>query len=308
MLSPRMPELSALEVFVTVAGAGSLNAAATVLGVSQQAVSARIAAIERQSGVSLLERTPRGSNLTPAGTVVSEWASRLLTLADEMDAGLTALRTDAHSTLQVAASLTIAEYLLPAWLVAFQASRNRNHQPSVAVELTVINSTAVASQVRAGEADLGFVEGPMPPKGLRHRTVARDRLVVVVAPAHPWTKRRGPITALQLAMTPLVVREYGSGTREVLGVAVKKILGETVELEDPALSLPTTAAVRAAVIAGAGPAVLSELTVADDIAAGRLQAVSVEALDLARDLRAVWRRAPLPPAGPARELLMLAAA
>jgi DNA-binding transcriptional LysR family regulator len=308
MLSPRMPELSALEVFVTVAGTGSFNAAAGVLGVSQQAVSARIAAVERQSGVTLLRRTPRGSVLTPAGMVVSEWASRVLAVAAEMDAGLTALRSDARTTLRVAASLTIAEYLLPGWLVALQSGRARHHEPPVAVELSVVNSSAVAAQVGAGEGDLGFVEGPTPPRGLRHRIVARDRLVVVVAPAHPWTRRRQPITALQLAQTPLVVRESGSGTREVLAVAVNKILGAGAELQAPALSLPTTSAVRAAVAAGAGPAVLSELAVADDLAAGRLVAVPTDAVDLNRDLRAVWRSAPQPPAGPASELIALATA
>src|SRR5271165_4371822 len=106
-----MPELSALEVLLAVAGAGSLNAAAATLGVSQQAVSARIAAVERQTGVALVSRTPRGSSLTPAGVVVSEWARRVLGLAGEMDEGLAALRQEARTTLRVAASLTVAEYL-----------------------------------------------------------------------------------------------------------------------------------------------------------------------------------------------------
>lgn len=306
MLSSRMPELSALEVFVTVARTGSLNAAAGLLGVSQQAVSARIATIERQTGVVLLQRTPRGSSLTPAGAVVSEWAARLLALADEMEAGLVALRGNAQTTLRVAASLTIAEYLLPGWLVALQASRVGKLRGRVAVELAVVNSSGVAALVNTGEADLGFVEGVSPPRGLRHRTVAHDRLLVVVAPTHPWAKRRRPITATQLAQTQLVVREHGSGTREVLAVAVKKLLGAAADLEAPALSLPTTAAVRAAVVAGAGPAVLSELAVADDIAAGRLAAVSVDDIDLARSLRAVWTGVREPPEGPARELVMLA--
>jgi DNA-binding transcriptional LysR family regulator len=306
MLSSRMPELAALEVFVTVARTGSLNAAAGVLGVSQQAVSARIATIERQTGVVLLQRTPRGSSLTPAGAVVSEWAARLLALADEMEAGLVALRGDAQTTLRVASSLTVAEYLLPGWLVALRASRDKNCRAQVAVELTVLNSTGVADSVGKGEADLGFVEGAGPPRGLRHRTVAHDRLLVVVAPSHPWARRRSLITVSQLAQTALVVREHGSGTREVLAVAVQKLVGSAVVLEAPALSLPTTAAVRAAVIAGAGPAVLSELAVADDIAAGRLAAVQVDGIDLARSLRAVWAGVPEPPAGPARELVVIA--
>jgi DNA-binding transcriptional LysR family regulator len=277
-----------------------------VLGISQQAVSARIATLERQSGVTLFERTPRGSTITPAGVVVSEWASRLLALADEMEAGLAALRSDAQSTLRIAASLTVSEYLLPGWLVALRANRALDHQPQVDVELTVANSSAVARSVSAGDADLGFVEGPTSPKGLRHRIVAHDRLVLVTAPTHPWAKRRTPVTAERLAQTPLVVREQGSGTREALAAALKKALGADTALAGPALSLPTTAAVRAAVIAGAGPAVLSDLAVADDITAGRLRAVAIDALELTRDLRAIWRSGPQPPIGPARELLALA--
>jgi molybdate transport repressor ModE-like protein len=308
MLSSRMPELSALEVFATVAASGSLNAAARVLGISQQAVSARIATIERQSGVTLLERSRRGSTLTPAGMVVSEWGSRLLALAAEMEAGLATLQRNVQSTLRIAASLTVAEYLLPGWLVAMQERRGQRNEPPFEVELIVANSSAVAGHVETGDADLGFVEGPAPPKGLRHRVVARDRLVIVTAPNHPWATGRVSITARLLAQTPLVAREQGSGTREALAVAVKKALGTAVDLAPPAISLPSTAAIRAAVIAGAGPAVLSELAVADDLTAGRLRAVSIEAFELTRDLRAVWRGGPQPPIGSARELVGLAAA
>ncbi|MDT4901393.1 MAG: hypothetical protein QOJ78_2323, partial [Pseudonocardiales bacterium] len=84
MLSARMPELSALEVLVTVARTGSLNVAARELGRTQQAVSARIASMEAQTGVVLVTRTPRGSVLTPAGVVVADWAARLLDTAGEL--------------------------------------------------------------------------------------------------------------------------------------------------------------------------------------------------------------------------------
>ena len=82
-----MPELGALEVLLAVARGGSLNAAAREVGVSQQAVSARISSMEAQTGVPLLTRSARGSALTPAGVVVVEWASRLLDVAGELDAG-----------------------------------------------------------------------------------------------------------------------------------------------------------------------------------------------------------------------------
>jgi DNA-binding transcriptional LysR family regulator len=301
-----MPELSALEVLLAVAEAGSLNAAARALGISQQAVSARIRAIETQTGVVLVSRTPRGSSLLPAGVVVAEWASRLLEVAAEVDAGLAALRHDRAASLRLASSLTVAEQLLPGWLVALQADATRRKRPVPEVVLTVTNSATVVRAVRDGEVDLGFVESPEAPPGLASRTVGRDRLVVVVRPAHPWVRRTTPLSPTDLARTALVAREEGSGTREALVSALRVALGDGVEIAAPTLALPSTAALRAAVMAGAGPAVLSELVVADDVAAGRLRTVEVDGLDLRREFRAIWAGGRQPPAGAARDLVALA--
>ena len=307
MPGARLPDLAALEVLVTVARTGSLSGAAGELGVSQQAVSARVAALEHRTGVALVVRTTRGSSLTPTGAVVSEWAVRLLEHAAELEAGLQALGHGARRTLRVAASLTNSEYLVPGWLVALRRRAERAPGASqVAVEVSVCNSAAVARLVRAGEADVGFVEGPGVPAGLRSRIVARDRLVVVVDPDHPWA-RAPSVSPAELATTPLVTREQGSGTREFVTAALRAALGRGHVLAAPALELSTTAAVRAAVLAGAGPAVVSELAVADDVAAGRLALAEVDGLTLGRVLRAVWVGAPHLPPGPARDLVAIAA-
>ena len=91
-LSPRMPDLAAFEVLLAVAKTGSLGAAGREVGLTQQAVSARMASIEARTGVRLAVRTPRGSQLTPAGVVVAEWADQLLGVAQHVDAGLASLR------------------------------------------------------------------------------------------------------------------------------------------------------------------------------------------------------------------------
>lgn len=302
-LSPHVPDLPALEVLLTVARTGSLNSAASELGVSQQAVSSRIRAIEAQTGVPLVSRTPRGSSLTAEGVVVAEWATRLLDVAAELDAGISALRQDRHSRLRVSASLTVAEALLPGCLVAFRATAARQPgQPAAEIVLTAANSDAVLAQVSDGRADLGFVEGPRVPRTLRSKTVGHDRLVVVVPPTHPWARRR-TVTPAELAATPLVSREEGSGTRDVLAAALARRLGPGAASAPVALSLSTTSAIRAAVLAGAAPAVLSHLSVADDLAAGRLVEVAVPDLDLRRPLRVVWRGAASPPPGAARDLI-----
>lgn len=302
-LSPRMPNLDALDVLLAVAHTGSLNAAAREVGVTQQAVSARIAAIETQTGVPLVTRTRHGSTLTSAGTVVAEWAARLLAAAEEFDAGLATLRHDRQIRLRVSASLTIAEQLLPGWLVGLQASASRRGERPLHVDLTAANSDTVATQVRSGHADIGFIEGPKIPSGLRSRLVARDELWVVTRPDHHWARRRRGITPEELSQTPLVSREEGSGTREVLMVALRGALGSQTKITPPLLELSTTSAVRAAVQAGAGAAVLSALAVSDDIASHRLARVPLPDLDLRRALRAVWLGPRVPPAGPARSLL-----
>ncbi|MEU4776523.1 LysR family transcriptional regulator [Micromonospora sp. NPDC023633] len=302
-LSARMPELLALEVLLAVARTGSLSAAAREFGLTQQAVSARMAALEAQTGVRLAVRTTRGTDLTPAGVVVAQWADRLVSVAQEVDAGLASLREGTRSRIRVSASLTVAEQLLPSWLVSLQADAQRHGQPPVQVVLEATNSDRVIEQVRSGGADLGFVEGPGVPSGLRSRIVAHDELVLVVPPDHRWARRASRIAADELCETPLVTREAGSGTREFLTTALRQALGGGMRQAPPALELSTTAAVRAAVLAGAGPAVISSLAVSDDLWLGRLRQVAVAGLDLRRELRAVWTSGRTPPAGAVRALL-----
>jgi DNA-binding transcriptional LysR family regulator len=302
-LGHRVPELSALDVLLAVARAGSLNAAAPELGVSQQAVSARMTAIEAQTGVRLLNRSRSGSTLTEEGVVVAEWASRVLDAAHELDVGLAAMRADHRGRLRISASLTIAEHLLPSWLVSFQRAAHAHSNDVAEVTLTAANSGTVAQHVRSGDVDLGFIESPTVPPGVRSRIVARDELVLVTRPDHPFAKRRGPIDAQHLADTRLVSRESGSGTRDVLATALRAALGPDFKQADPALALSTTSAIRSAVHAGAGPAVLSELAVSDDLASRRLVRIPLTGLDLHRALRAIWLGPPTPPPGAARDLI-----
>ncbi|MFN3004617.1 LysR family transcriptional regulator [Mycolicibacterium wolinskyi] len=301
-LSARMPELAAFEVLLAIARTGSLGAAGRELGLTQQAVSSRLASIEAQTGVQLVRRSTRGSQLTPAGVVVAEWADQLLDVAQRVDAGLAAMRTESHNRLTVAASLTIAEQLMPRWLVSLQADAQRRGVRAPEVILTAANSDQVIAAVRDGSAELGFIESPGTPKGLHSRVVARDELVVVVPPNHKWT-RRSAVGAEEINGTPLVSREVGSGTRDALSTALRAALGDDVQQADPAIELSSAAAMRAAVLAGAGPAVMSRLAVEDDLTLGRLRAVPVAELDLRRELRAIWLGGRTPPAGAVRDLL-----
>ncbi len=157
-----------------------------------------------------------------------------------------------------------------------------------------VNTEQVIGHVAAGPADIGFTEGPRRPAGPRSKVIGQDRLVEVVAPGHRWARRRA-VSAAELAGAPLVSREGGSGTRDTLSAALAA--------QVPALSMSTTAAVRTAVLAAAAPAVISELAVAEDLAAGRLIEIAAPELDLRQVLRTIWDSNPQPPAGAARDLI-----
>src|SRR6266566_3689030 len=269
-LPSRVSDLTGFDLLLSVARTGSIGRAATEHGVSQPAASARMRLLEGQLGLALIERSPRGSKLTPAGALVAGWAQAAVDAAESLDAGLTALRRERDSRLRIAASMTVAEYLLPAWLTALRA----------------VDPGAVVALSAADAADIGFVEGPGTPDGLHAEPVGRDALTLVVGPSHPWARRRSGVPAAELARTALVSREAGSGTRGYLEEALRAQAG--LERVPPAAELSSTTAIKAAVAAGAAPAVLSSLAVAAELAAGTLRQVPVTGVNLTRTLRAVW--------------------
>ncbi len=216
------------------------------------------------------------------------------------------LRGGDHAVVRVAASLTVTEYLFPRWLVQLRELFGD------AAAVTAANSSTVFELVRGGGHNLGFVETPDLPGDLRSRKVSRDELVLVVAPSHPWAAghRTGGadaegVSLAQLAATPLVTREIGSGTRLSYERMVQSRLPGTA-IAPPALELPTNAAVKTAVIGGTGPAVLSVLIVRDDIESGRMQVIPIKNTRLIRNITAVWSPRNNALTEPARHLLEVA--
>jgi DNA-binding transcriptional LysR family regulator len=124
-----------------------------------------------------------------------------------------------------------------------------------------------------------------------------------VPPGHKWARRSRVVSARELAQTPLVTREPRSGIRDSLTAALRQVLGDDMQQAPPVLELSSAAAMRAAVLAGAGPAAMSKLAVADDLAVARLRAITILELDLRRQLRAIWVGGRTPPAGAIRDLL-----
>lgn len=294
-----LPDLAALQLLVDVAEHGSIGAAGRANGITQQSASERLRAVEALTGLTLLQRSASGSTLTEAGVLLAGWAARLLDVAHEVDTSIATLRDDRRHQLSVAASMTIAEHLLPLWLVRLR------QQHETAASLTATNSERVRAAVRAGSADIGFVEDGADLGGLASLVVGRDTLALCAAPDDTWATLGHAVTAREVAERPLTWRERGSGTRRVVEEALAE---HDLTATTPAVELTTTSAVRGAVTAGSPPAFLSRRAVQSDVEAGRLVEVPTDGLDLTRDLTAIWVGSGRAPAGPVRDLLAIATA
>ncbi|WP_139979866.1 LysR family transcriptional regulator [Nocardioides litoris] len=302
-MSSRVPDLAGLRLLVAIGRHGSIGAAAREVGTTQQSASERLRSVEAQTGLTLVRRGPRGSELTPEGVVVCEWAARLIDLTDEIETAVEGLRGERSRDLAVWASMTVADGLVPRWLVQLRQRQVAAGTTPTAVSLTAANSHQVEDAVRDGVAHLGFVEGVRAPRGVRSRVVAHDELVLVVAAGDRLARRRRPLDPAEVAALALTGREAGSGTREVVEQALAE---HGLALAEPAVELTTTTAVREAVLAGSAPAFLSRRAVARDLDSGHL-AVVATTLAPRRAFRAVWVGAAAPPAGPVRDLVAIAA-
>ncbi|MGM7666704.1 LysR substrate-binding domain-containing protein [Microbacterium sp. A93] len=286
--------LSMLRLLVGTADHGSLSASARAAGIAQSNASRSLRTLERRLGYTLLHRSTRGSTLTAEGVLTVEWAREVLEAVDRLAAGAEALAHRGQEELTIGSSMTIAEHLLPGWIWAFRAQR-----PGVATRLTVMNSAQVIQAVAGGDVALGFVETPDLPAGLQHLTVFTDQLVVVARPGHPWAQLDGPLEPAELAVTALVEREEGSGTRAFLDRLVDD------HRPAPLVELNSNSAICQAVIEGIGPAVLSRLAVAGYLRSGQLTEIPTRGRQLGRTLQAVWRDR-LPPAGAAAAFVEVA--
>ncbi|MEJ8280055.1 LysR substrate-binding domain-containing protein [Pseudonocardia spirodelae] len=302
----RVPDLTALTLLRDIACTGSLAAAAEGLGLTVQAASARIRAAEQQAGGPVLERGRRGrrsSRLTTRGVLLVEWAGPLLDAAADLDVAVAALRTgtapDAGTgagadAVVLAAGPVVAEGLLQGWLVELRDGPGGR--------VTLLDTDDPAAAVRDGAAAVGVVATPGPLPDLHAATVVSDPLVLVVAPGHPWAGGDG-VEAAELAATALLTRLPRTGARPALEAALERAgVGAPAA---PRHEYAADAAVRAAVRAGDGAAVLGRAVAAADVAAGSLVTVAVHGLDLTREFRAVWRDG-TSPRGTARDLLRIA--
>lgn len=292
-LPPWTPDLVTLDLLLSVEEHGSIGHAASAHGLSQPSASARLTHLERRIGFPVLVRDTQGSRLTPAGLRLAALARDVVDTTTRMTEEICSLRTATGQRLKLAASFTVAEFLLPRWLVDL-----RQHNSNLEITAEVANSMAVCHRLRAGAIELGFVEMPEIPSDLSSVRVGTDDVVLAAAPS--IAAQLCSRTPEEIMSLPLLVRERGSGTRDTFLNALEGATGRSPLLPHGTV-LGSTATILSLAKSGGGVAVVGRSTVTTELASRALVTLETPALNLTRDLSAVWLGAD--PSGPARELI-----
>jgi DNA-binding transcriptional LysR family regulator len=271
-----------VKAFCTIVSEGSFSRAAEKLHLTQPTISAQIQSLEKALLTRLFERSAQGISLTEPGKVFHPYALQLLELSGRAEQAMDELQGLKHGRVEVGASTVPGHYLLPQAL-----SRFKQEHSGLEVALTVGNSQEIRNGVREGKFELGMVGERVRDERLSYERLAQDRLVVAMRPTHVLAARKS-LRPEDLAGQPLIIREYGSGTRSALerGLAAS---GLTVTDLKIFLELSSIEAIKMAIRSVDALAVLSEWSVRDEARLGILHVASLEGIEEARDLYLVKR-------------------
>ncbi len=260
-----------LQIFLAVVDAGNMTRASEALFIAQPTVSLAIAELEKHYGVKLFDRLSRRLYLTGPGKVLLGYARHVINLLGEMDQ---AIEVESGSgSLRIGATLTIGTCLLPGFLTSFS-----DQYPQVRVEASIRNTRDIEQLVIRNELDLALVEGSITSKDILAQPFMVDHLVLACGLKHPFFSIDRPIPLHALDDQSFIVREQGSGTRELFEHTMAlqqipwKIAWEAINSD---------AMVQAA-LNGLGIAVLSSRLITAPLHSGALRAIQVEGLDLVR--------------------------
>lgn len=269
--------LNQLRIFAAAAAEGSVSGAARALRVSQPAISKQLGELESALGVRLFDRLARGVRLTEAGRLLDTHARRIFQSEAQAEAEMRAFVGMTQGRLSIGASTTIGSYLVPGLFGAF-----RQAHPEIALSLEIGNTATVQAAVRDNAVDFGMIEGLVDGDEFEVEVFAHDEVILIASREHPIHDGQ-PLTVHDLAQTPLLMRERGSGTRDVVEAA---LAAQKVQVE-PLMRLGSTEALKSAVAAGLGVALVSRLTVGLELQAGVLRQVDVAGWNLVRALHLV---------------------
>ena len=271
-----------LRVFVTAARTLSFSKCAAALNITQPAVSRHIGELEARYGMPLFTRGTSGVALTKAGGLLLSHAESLLSAYQKMDYDMELLSQTSQGRLSIGASTTIAMYLLPPVLASFM-------ELSGGVEVSMLsgNSENVEQWLRDGTVDIGFVENASRRPWLHYEPLMADELVLVAGTQGRYGSLES-VTPQELRGLPLVLREKGSGTREIIERALSR-RGIRVEDLNVVIELSSTEAIKSFVRSSDTLAIVSVIALHRELADGSLRIVDIDGVDMPREFATAVR-------------------
>ncbi|MEY8713118.1 LysR family transcriptional regulator [Mangrovibacter phragmitis] len=263
--------LRQLEVFAEVLKSGSTTQASQMLALSQSAVSAALTDLEGQLGVKLFDRVGKRLVVNEHGRLLFPRVVSLLDQARDVEQ----LFQEDKGAIRVYASSTIGNYILPQVIAHY-----RKDHPNLPLEMSVGNSQDVINAIADFRVDIGLIEGPCHSPDIVAEPWIEDELVVFAAPQSPLCQ--GPVTLEMLSAAPWILREKGSGTREIVDYLLLAHLPQfNLEME-----LGNSEAIKHAVRHGLGISCLSRRVIAEQLENRTLARVAVPLPPL---IRTLWR-------------------
>jgi DNA-binding transcriptional LysR family regulator len=277
-----------LHIFFTVAEKGSFSGAAQALHMTQPAVTMQVQSLEEYFGTKLFSRTTKKIELTEAGRALMPFAKRSIDLMRETETGMSRFTHMLEGRLQLGASLTIGEYILPRILGPFG-----KEFPHISVSMKVMNTTQILDEILQHQLTFGLVEAPIDHPDVQMEPVLADELKLIVPSGHDLAKPE-TITLEEALQYPFVLREQGSGTRRVME---EELLRRGM---DPSgmkilMELGSTGAVKSAVEAGLGLSILSQSSVKHELALGILHAKNIDSIRFMRSFYSIHLKSTLLP-------------
>ena len=275
-----------LKVFRSVAHHLNFSRAAEELLLTQPAVTQQIKSLEEECGVPLFDRSGGHITLTAGGHALLPYAEKLKLIADEASAAVTGASGMNAGQLLIGASQTIGQYLLPNFVARFL-----RENPRVNLTATSGNSDEMLEELVARRIQLGLIEGPAQRKDVHVEPFMEDHLVLIVPASHEWADNEIDVSMLKDA--PLLMREFGSGSRRVVENALTRAGVKKKEIKIQ-MELDSTEGLLSAVEAGLGVTFVSRWAVRNQLALGTLKLARVRGLKLSRMFSVVYPAGPEP--------------
>lgn len=269
-----------LQVFVTVAEMENFSRAAEKLHMTQPAVSQYIQSFERTLGIKLLERSNKFVRLNKAGEMVYHHAQEILGLYTKMHYLIDDLTNKTSGPLSIGASYTFGEYVLPHVI-----AKMNGKYPLITPTIMIGNTEEIANLVLGHQLDVGIIEGEFKDKNLAIEPFAEDSMYLVASPKHRLAQKDGEINISELEEETWIVRENGSGTREV----TEKMFRLCKINPKKILEFGSTQLIKESVEAGLGISLLSYWAIRKKCSMGSLNIIKAKQLPIIRKFSVVLR-------------------